>query len=253
MSRHHRRRQRFKLRSFYVWHRYMGVSAALFAVIIAVTGVLLNHTEDFQFDSRHVTNDWLLDWYGIQAPDTLLSFAAHEQHVTLMGERLYLNRKAIDGEFRGLVGAVYLDGLFVAAVSDSILLLTGRGDIVERLRGEDGVPAGILGIGVDKDGWLVTKNSMGYYQADKDFLRWQPWEADPQSVQWARPTALDARLAQSLRQHYRGEVLPVERLILDLHSGRFFGSAGLWLFDIAALLLILLSLTGTFIWLKRKR
>ncbi len=253
MSRHHRRRQRFKLRSFYVWHRYLGVSAALFAVIIAVTGLLLNHTEDFQLDSRYVKSDWLLDWYGIQAPDTLLSFAAHGQHVTLMGDHLYLNRKEIDGEYSHLVGALYMDELFVAAVSDSILLLTARGDIVERLRKEDGVPSGIHGIGVDRDGRLVTENSAGYYQVDEEFLKWRRWEQDAQSVQWARSTALDGRLAQSLRQHYRGEVLPVERLILDLHSGRFFGNAGLWLFDIAALLLILLSLTGTFIWLKRKR
>ena len=253
MSRHHRRRQRFKLRSFYVWHRYLGLSAALFAMIIAVTGLLLNHTEDFQFDSRHVKNDWLLDWYGIQAPDTLLSFAAHDQHITLMGEHLYLNRKEIDGEYSRLVGALYMDDLFVAAVSDSILLLTARGDIVERLRSEDGVPTGIQGIGVDRDGRLITENSMGYYQADKEFLKWRRWERDSRSVQWARPTALDAGLAQSLRQHYRGEVLPVERVILDLHSGRIFGIAGLWLFDIVALLLILLSLTGTFIWLKRKR
>ncbi|HED18424.1 MAG TPA: PepSY domain-containing protein, partial [Gammaproteobacteria bacterium] len=67
MSRHHRRKQRFKLRSFYVWHRYMGVGAAAFMLVIAVTGVLLNHTEGLQLDSRHVQSNWILDWYGIQA------------------------------------------------------------------------------------------------------------------------------------------------------------------------------------------
>jgi uncharacterized iron-regulated membrane protein len=50
-----------------------------------------------------------------------------------------------------------------------------------------------------------------------------------------------------------GEVLPTERLLLDLHSGRIFGAAGPWIFDIAALLLILLSLSGTWIWIKRRR
>jgi hypothetical protein len=231
----------------------MGISAALFALIIAATGLLLNHTEDFQFDSRYVKYDWLLDWYGIKAPDTLLSFAAHDQSVTLMGEHLYLNRKEIDGEYNDLVGAVYLDELFVVAVSNSILLLTARGDIVERLRSEDGVAVGIRRIGIDKDGRLVATNGTGHYVADKDFVTWRPWEHDPQSVHWARPAALDTQLAQSLRQHYRGEVLPVERVILDVHSGRFFGGAGPLLFDIAALLLILLSLTGVSIWLKRNR
>jgi hypothetical protein len=253
MSRLHRRKQRFKLRSFYVWHRYMGVGAALFALIIAVTGILLNHTEDFQFDSAHIKTDWILDWYGIAAPDKLLSFEANTRHVTLMGEHLYLNRKEIEGEYRDLIGAVYLNDLFVIAVSDSILLLTPRGEIVEYLRDEDGVPAGIRRIGIDKQGRLVTQGSIDYYQADDNFIGWQHWNPDLGSIQWAQPSPLDPRLKLSLQQHFRGEVLPVERVILDLHSGRFFGKAGPWIFDIAALLLILLALTGTWIWLKRRR
>jgi len=56
-----------------------------------------------------------------------------------------------------------------------------------------------------------------------------------------------------LQRHFRGEVLPVERVLLDLHSGRFFGRFGPWIFDTIAVLLILLALSGTWIWLKRKR
>ena len=33
MSRRHHRKQRFKLHSLYVWHRYMGLSAALVALL----------------------------------------------------------------------------------------------------------------------------------------------------------------------------------------------------------------------------
>jgi len=253
MSRQHHRKQRFKLRSFYIWHRYMGIGAALFALIIAATGLLLNHTEDLELDSRYVNSDWVLDWYGIQAPEQLLSFAAGGQHVTLMGEHLYLNRKEIDGEFHDLVGAVRAHNLFVVAVSDSILLLTPRGDIVERLGDEDGVPAGIRRIGTDQKQQLVAESSLEYYRADADFLKWERLQQAPQSVQWAPLGALDPRLVLSLQRHYRGEVLPMERVVLDLHSGRFFGKAGPWVFDVAALLLMLLSLTGTWIWLKRRR
>ena len=43
----------------------MGVSAAIFVILVTTTGILLNHTESFQFDSRHIQSDWVLDWYGI--------------------------------------------------------------------------------------------------------------------------------------------------------------------------------------------
>jgi len=231
----------------------MGVGAALFALIIAVSGVLLNHTEDFQFDSRYIKSDWILDWYGIDAPDTLVSYRANARTVTWMGEHLYLDRKEIDGEFGDLTGAVYHNELYVVAVSNTILLLTTRGEIVERLGDEDGVPAGIRRLGIDRQGRVVVQGGLDYYRADADFIRWQRWQADPASVQWAQPSPLDARLKRSLREHFRGEVLPAERVILDLHSGRFFGKVGPWIFDAAALLLILLALSGTWIWLKRRR
>jgi len=230
----------------------MGVTAAAFVLVIALTGILLNHTEDFQFDSHYVKTDWILDRYGIHAPDKLLSFQAGGRYITLMGDDLYLDRQEIRGEYRDLVGAVYLRDIFVVAVSNSIVLLTPRGEIIERLSGKDGAPASVRRIGLDKQNRVVTQGSLDYYQADNDFIRWQHWQQDPASARWAQPDPLDPRLQQSLQQHYRGEVLPVERVILDLHSGRFFGPVGPWVFDIAAVLLILLALSGTWIWLKRR-
>lgn len=253
MSRHHRRKQRFKLRSLYVWHRYMGLSAALVAVLVAATGILLNHTEEFEFDSRHVQADWILDWYGIAPPAELLSFPIGERHVTLMGEHLYLDRKEIDGEYRDLVGALAMGEVLVVGVSNSILLLTPRGELIERLRSEDGVPAGMKRIGTDGSDSLVVQGSHDLYRSDRDFLRWERAEVPAASIRWAQPGALDPQLKSSLQQHFRGEVLPLERLLLDLHSGRFFGSLGPWVVDAAALLITLLALSGTWIWLKRRR
>ncbi len=253
MSRHHRRKQRFKLSSFYVWHRYMGISAAAFTLLIAVTGALLNHTEDFQFDSKHVRSDWVLDWYGIKAPQDMRSFAAADRSITLMGEHLYLNRREIEGSYRQLVGAILKNDMVIVAVSDSILLLTLRGDLIDRLQRSDGIPAGILQIGTDAGAAVVVRTSLEHYQPDTDFLHWSRRDNNPANVRWATLSPLDPRLKSALQNHFREEVLPVERVILDLHSGRFFGQLGPWVFDAAALLLILLSLSGTWIWLKRRR
>jgi hypothetical protein len=231
----------------------MGLSAALVAVLVAVTGVLLNHTEDFEFDSRHVQADWILNWYGIAPPQELLSFPLGDRHVTLMGEHLYLDRKEIEGDYRDLVGAVLMGDIFVVAVSNSILLLTPRGELIERLQAEDGVPAGMKRIGADTQGRLVVEGSHVLYRSDKEFLHWQHADNPASPILWAEPGPLDPKLKSSLQHHFRGEVLPVERVLLDLHSGRFFGRLGPWVVDAAAVLLTLLAVSGTWIWLKRRR
>jgi len=245
MSKQHHRKQRFKLRSFYVWHRYMGVGAALFTLIIAFTGILLNHTEDFDFHETHVQSGWILDWYGIEAPEQLLSFPAGERHVTLMGDDLYLDRKEIGDDYHDLNGAVQIDNMLVVSANNNILLLTPRGEMIEQLKRNDGVPAGIEKIGVDDEGGIAVRTLHEIYLADNDFIRWQRYDGDAGNIRWAAPAPLEPQLKQQLQHHFRGEVLSMERVLLDLHSGRFFGKAGPWLFDIAAALLILLSLSGT--------
>jgi hypothetical protein len=253
MSRQHRRKQRFKLRSFYIWHRYMGVSAALFVILVTVTGLLLNHTESFEFDSSHIQSDWLLDWYGIKAPQTLLSFTAKDRHITLMGEHLYLNRKEIKGNHHQLQGAVYANDMFVVAVSNGILLLTERGQLIEKLSGKDGVPAGVKQIGITPEGSVAVGTGHEIYNADDNFVRWIRWNADAPPIRWATAGPVEPELKSALQSHFRKEVLPVERVLLDLHSGRFFGQFGPWVIDAAAVLLLLLALSGLWIWMHRRR
>ncbi|MDQ6986331.1 MAG: PepSY domain-containing protein [Mariprofundaceae bacterium] len=252
MSRHHHKK-RFNLRSFYLWHRYMGISAAAFVLLIAATGMLLNHTDDFAFGKQHVRSGWILDWYGIKAPETLHSFPAGGHYITLMGEDLYLDQYEIRENSRQLAGVVFADDMFVIAVNNSILLLTLQGEQIDYLRGKDGVPSGIQQIGIDAAGSIVVRTDYERYQPDANFLHWQRRDNDVSSIRWTSPSVISVEFKAALQQHFRGEVLPVERVLLDMHSGRFFGRFGTLIFDIAALLLIFLALSGSWIWLKRKR
>lgn len=47
--------------------------------------------------------------------------------------------------------------------------------------------------------------------------------------------------------------LTVDRVILDIHSGRFFGTLGPWVMDAMAVLFIILSVTGVYMWWHRSR
>ncbi len=251
MTRKHHRR--LPLRSFYVWHRYLGVSAALLVMLLAVTGVLLNHTEDFRFDERHVKTEWVLDWYGIEAPDQATSFRAGERLLTLFGRRLYLDTRALEGEYERLIGALSLPDMLVVAADQTLLLLTPTGELIERLDGSQGVPTGMKRIGTDADGRPVVEGNHSLYQPDADFLSWQRWEGADEEVRWAEPGPPPDELLGQLARHFRGEVVPVERLLLDLHSGRFFGSLGVYVMDAAALVLLFLALSGSFLWWQQGR
>ena len=242
-----RHRRSSKLRSWYVWHRWLGVCASLLVLVLAVTGILLNHTEALRLDARQVHSEALLTWYGIDGPAHLTSYAVGPKRLTQGGQRWFLDAKPLPGEFPPLRGAVRLQSLLVAATSDALWLLTEQGEVVERMDNRAGIPAGIRRIGTDADGHLLIDTDGGYWRGDRDLVQWQPVE-QPAQVRWAAPEPVPDALRQEILQFYRGAGLPLERVLLDLHSGRIFGGWGVFLMDAAAVVLVMLACSGVWLW-----
>ncbi len=238
------------LRSLYIWHRYAGISAALFVLILALTGIALNHTERLNLDSSFVESDWLLQWYGIDAPAQQHAYQVGEHWLTHVGDGLYLGEQRIDGNYTLPVGALSFPHFIAVAVAGKILLLTYDGEVIEHLGGMQGVPSGMNKIGLLKDGSIVIQAAHGYYLTDRDFLNWHEQE-QVVDVTWSVPGSAPASLLVRVAQLYRSNELPVERVMLDLHSGRLFGSWGPWVMDAAAVLLVFLALSGTWLWAKQ--
>jgi len=56
---------------------------------------------------------------------------------------------------------------------------------------------------------------------------------------------------EALQVAWRGQGLTVERVLLDLHSGRILAAAGVWLMDVVAVCMIVLALSGLILSLRR--
>lgn len=136
MSRRHHKKPRInKLRSLYVWHRYFGLTAALLVLVLALTGLMLNHTERLKLSQSFVQSDWLLDWYKIQLPSEPISYHVAGQWITQIESDLFFNEQRIENDVSQLHGAVELNDMIIAAAGDVVLLLTDDGELIEKLDG----------------------------------------------------------------------------------------------------------------------
>jgi uncharacterized iron-regulated membrane protein len=61
------------------------------------------------------------------------------------------------------------------------------------------------------------------------------------------PVELDT----AIQENYAGSLLNTERLI-DIHSGRIFGSVGALVVGIMAILFMPMAMTGVWMWVKRR-
>ena len=251
MTRHPKTRSPAKLlRSLYLWHRYLGLAAALFVILLAVTGIALNHTESLEMDATHVQSDLLLDWYGIHAPDEFISYSAGSIVFSEVNQHIYQDTERMVDLGTPLIGAVATQHTIILASLDQLSVLSTDGEVIEHLGSAAGVPAGMTAIGTTDDGTIVIKAAHGYYLTDDSFLEWN--ETDTAEASWSGQTPTPLELETALRQAYRGSGLTLERIILDLHSGRILGNAGVLLVDAAAILFLLLACSGVWLWSRRR-
>jgi hypothetical protein len=236
------------LRSLFIWHRYIGLTSALFVILLTLTGLLLNHTEDLALDSRHVQSAILLDWYGVKAPEAMPTYTAGSSTITEVGTQIYWNTTPIPQASSPLLGIVETHGQVIIGIEGQLILFTPNGELIERLDSAAGVPAGMQALGRNAAGDLVLKTPLGLYQTDRDILKWH--ETSDAAITWAVPAAPSTALRAALQQVYRGTGLSLERVLLDIHSGRILGSKGVYFVDAAALLFLLLASSGVLLWGK---
>lgn len=243
-----KRRLAEKFRSLYLWHRYAGLVAALLAAWLAVTGIVLNHTEDLDLPRTHVGQRWLLALYNIEPPTALRGQRIGDHWLTVSGDRVYL-----DGAFIGhaaFAAATPTAFGFAVAFPDRVKLFTADAVLIEELP----FPASSASIDAiaAQDGRLLIRAGGRVYASDADVTAFEPVDAAialPQPEREPLPEALAAIIAGDVLAHS----LDWERVMLDLHSGRLFGRAGVWMADIAGVLLLLLAATGVIVWLQRAR
>ena len=233
-----------------IWHRRVGLLVAILVAVLAITGLLLNHSDRLGLDRTNIVTGWVVDWYGLTPVEDPVHFRAGRNWVSWIDGAVYVNGSRV-GEAKGTArGAVEFDSLVAMATSETVVVFTGDGELVERLRATF-LPGAITHVGTaaSRD-QIVIRTPDGQFASDSDLLTWSPFR---QEVAWSEPDTPDAVVLGEQLAAYRGQGLPLSRVLLDLHSGRLFGPAGAAVMDGAAILLLVLVATGIVNWAGFRR
>lgn len=237
-----------RIRSVYVWHRWLGLVAVLFVLLFAVTGLALNHTEQLKLDQRHFSGDFWLDLYQIDRHVRVQGLEVDGRWFSHARGRLYMDDRFI-GPGVEPVDAIRLDQWWVLAGPTRLWLLDDNGVLLEKVEASS-LPGRIIDIEADKDALLLL-TPYAAFRGDLDSLQWRPVAGltAVTATKQQPPEAIHASIVSDVLR----QALSLERLMLDLHSGRLFGQLGIYVMDAAAVSLIVLGLTGLWLWLRYRR
>ena len=233
-------------------HRSLGVAAAIFILFMVISGMVINHSNGLGLDQHHVSQPFLLGWYGLDAPEQIHSFTARDNWISYAGSQLFLDDSHITSVSNG-VGAVFSNNMLIAASSDELLLLDTSGQLIERQSWGPPEAGPIESIGLLPDGTVVVKSTGQLWMADAELLGWQPAKETISKPTWSTSEPAPLPLIQTITQQYRGEGLSVERVLLDFHSGHIFGPMGVFIYDLLAVAVGFLSISGLVLWIRGRR
>ena len=234
----------------FLWHRRVGLFALVLVIILAITGIMLNHTERLKLDESYVNNSWLLNWYGIEPDNEPVSYKVKDHVLSVWQDQLFFDDKAILTLEQNMHGAISAEQFIVIALDNEIILLSFEGEFIERVSTSISF-SNIQRLGLKYKRPVIETSEPLYYMADEHILDWDV--ITNEDIEWAEKHTLSENEREQLLVAYRGNGLKLERVILDLHSGRIFGHYGIYVMDAAAVALLWLSLSGLWVWSSRRR
>lgn len=221
-------------------HRWIGVLASLWLLVLASTGLLLQHSKDWGLEKKHITNSSLLKAYGIGKK--YKAFKHGDQLLQQVDKQLIQNQKITIKLSENITAAIYQSPNWVITTKSQILWINQVGQIAQSMDEIDGLPLPLLDLGLTGNQLIIKTN-------DGNFLLNTLEKINTMPVNWSHETE-DEKLKHNSIQQISHNYVSYQQAIFDLHAGITTPSL---LNDIAAIALILLSLSGVFLFFRKNK
>lgn len=224
------------------FHRWIGLLASLWLLLLASTGFLLQHSQQWNLDKKHISNNTILKSYGIG--EQFIAFKQDNHQLIQLDHQLIQDNKVTIKLSEDLNSAIYHQDNWVIATDTQITWIDGNGRIIQSMDELDGLDLPINKIGKIKQEIIYTSNDNAYNLASEIIE-----SSTLSSTQWPQSNT-DKDLKQKAIEFTSKNYLTFEKFIFDIHAGI---TAPSLLNDIAAISLIILSLSGIFLFFRKRK
>ncbi|MBT8039265.1 MAG: hypothetical protein HKO85_07855 [Xanthomonadales bacterium] len=215
------------MRTLARWHRRLATFVVAWLVLLAISGLLINHASGWGLDRKPLAAGLQRTLYGIE-PE---------------GAPFCESAPATGDGCADIFSALPIDSGMLLLSEYSLFLLDANGLLLEKFPvAQTGLPT--LEAGLERNGALYLRGGDAIVRTGPDLLEFR--------------LLTDSEVAALDDENWQGRVAVVtavtwERFLLDLHAARFLGSWAVWFNDVAAALILVLAASGAWLGrLKRK-
>ena len=229
-------------------HKIIGVSVCLIVIHLSITGIVLMYPNTFKLQDTYYTNSYISNLYDMYTITDVRVFDGLEEDLGVINSKIITSDMVIDTGINNIIGALKKDNL-IFTLNDKNVLLIQESDFGLEIIRETKIPFTAVSIGKDEDKILVKEEAGKIYILDEslNFSLVKNNEIEFNEMFIVLP---DEEAAIYYLHQVQGPGIQALRLFADLHNGRFFGPFVMFIFAITSILVIFLSISGSYMALK---
>ncbi len=231
-------------RKLRILHRYIGIFAAFWLLILATTGFLLQHSDDFNLSHRFIKSPWVLNRYGIG--QHFMLFDDGKQQLVQLDKTLIINQNIGPNVTNSIIGAVRHEGNWLVATAEEIQWYNTAAELIQSVDAMDGLLTPLEKIGTLNNKIVYQSNNRIVYLTNNQGIK------SMEKIKWSKKSEHKSKiktLKQKALNLVSADYLSYEQFIVDIHAGIVTSKL---INDFAALALIFLSCSGILLFFRKK-
>jgi len=229
-------------------HKIIGLSVCLIIIHLSITGIILMYPSTFKLQETYFKNRYISSLYDMYTVADVRALEAAEEDLGIIKSKAIVSDMVIETGINNILGALKADNLIFVLNNKKIILIQESDYGLEIIKDEK-IPFTALSIGKDNENILIkgTKDKFYIVNENLSFSLAKNNEIEFNETPLVLP---EEEIARYYLLQVQGPGVQALRLFADLHNGRFFGPFVMFIFAITSILVIFLSISGSYMTIK---
>ena len=229
-------------------HKIIGLSVCLIIIHLSITGIILMYPSTFKLQETYFKNRYISSLYDMYTVADVRALEAAEEDLGIIKSKAIVSDMVIETGINNILGALKANNL-IFVLNNKKLILIQESDYGLEIIKDEKIPFTALSIGKDNDNILIKGTEDKFYIVNENlsFSLAKNNEIEFNETPLVLP---EEEIARYYLLQVQGPGVQALRLFADLHNGRFFGPFVMFIFAITSILVIFLSISGSYMTIK---
>ena len=229
-------------------HKIIGLSVCLIIIHLSITGIILMYPSTFKLQETYFKNRYISGLYDMYTVADVRALEAAEEDLGIIKSKAIVSDMVIETGINNILGALKANNL-IFVLNNKKLILIQESDYGLEIIKDEKIPFTALSIGKDNDNILIKGTGDKFYIVNENlsFSLAKNNEIEFNETPLVLP---EEEIARYYLLQVQGPGVQALRLFADLHNGRFFGPFVMFIFAITSILVIFLSISGSYMTIK---